>query len=852
MARNVATTVENNFVLGLITERTELRFPQNAATDMDNCVVDLYGRVSRRPGFDLEPGFVATTLTVGTDEDVFTEFVWEGVNGDSGKSFLVQQAGRYLRFFDISSSTMAGANLSSQTIDLNTYVPTSSGENPAVNGCQYASGFGKCFVVNAAIDPIYLTYNAGDETITATEIQVKIRDFEGVDDGLELTERPAIAALATLKTSNPDHYYNLLNQGWFAGDALSQWDTARTDMPSNADIVGLYRGSATDAFDNAIVTSKSPGNTYAPKGHFILDAFNPSRTDAMVAEGFTGATVGSDTAVVDRTLGTDIGDMTGGGGLAACFDGVSVQTKAASAQKSGSPSFAYVGKNYTAASGSTIAGAQVVFPSDWNENATMTVELYAKASAPSSSTDGTLLGTTTTTAGVSIFSTTFPSAYVSSSDTTTVFNYFWVRLSGSGFDPITYASEVTFYSTAVDSGTVVYKRPSTTTFFAGRTFFAGLDSSSLNSRIYFSRIIETDLHYGQCYSDNDPASESLSDFLPSDGGVIAIPEAGRIVRLVNTQSSIVVLATNGVWLVGGTNSAPFSASSYQVKKLSGIGCKSPYSVIDYKGTPVWWGEDGIYTTQYNPNYDSFDVVSMTEDSIKSFFLAIPVANRQYVKGAYDPYEDTLTWIFNDATDITTADFYKYNRALVLRPRSKAFYPWTTEEATPDIRGIVMVGDARRVDNPTLKFPTTYASGVSLVYAQCDSPNYKDWSTYATDVTANTIDEIDYTSYFLTGYYIHGETQRFFQGNYVFVFLDQDTQGSCFMKTIYDWTTSGNSGKWSPEQQIYPDWQTLQAVNYRRLKTRGKGRAMQMYFESEEGKPFSIIGWSVWESGNAGI
>lgn len=850
MARNVATTVENNFVLGLITERTELRFPQNAATDMDNCVVDLYGRVSRRPGYDLEPGYQARTISQDTTEDVFTEFLWEGVNGDSEKSFLVQQAGDTLLFFDVSTSNTAGPDLSSSTITLSTYVPSGSGENPAQKACQYAAGFGKLFVVNSAIDPIYVTYNAGDGTITATAISIKIRDFEGIDDGLDLTER-VTKSVGTLKTDEPDHYYNLLNQGWYAGDALAQWDTARTDMPSNADVVGLYRGSATDAFDNTIVSSKSPGNTYAPKGHFILDAFNPNRTAAMVAEGFTGAVAGSDAVVVDRTLGVNIGDMTANGGLAASFDGDTVQSQANSSARSGTPSTCYVGKNFTGPGGSTIAAAQLVFPSNWSTTATMTIRLYGKATLPANSTDGTLLGTTTAEAGSGGVASKFPITVVTSNDDTTVFNYFWVTLSGTATATV-YVSEVTFYSVLTDSANIVYKRPSTTTFFNGRTFYAGLDASSLNSKIYFTRIIETPAHYGQCYSDNDPTSEELNDFLPSDGGVISIPECGLITKLFNTQTSVLVLATNGVWLIGGSSGAPFSASSYQVKKLSGIGAKSPHSVVDYKGTPIWWGDNGIYTTQYNPNYDAYDVISLTEDSIKTFYLGIPAINRQYAKGVYNPDEDIVTWIFNDSSSLTADDYYKYNRSLVMNPRSKAFYPWTTESTTPAIRGILYVSDAHRNETPVIKYPATYTSGTSLVYAHCDSSTYKDWTTYANEITVSPVDEIDYTSYFLTGYYIHGETQRFFQGNYVFVFLDQDTQGSCFMKTIYDWTTSGNSGKWSPEQQIYPDWQTLQAINYRRLKTRGKGRAMQIYFESEEGKPFSVIGWSVWESGNAGI
>lgn len=841
MARNIATTVENNFVLGLITERTELRFPQNAATDMDNCVLDLYGRVSRRQGMDFEEDYTVQTIVEGTTADAYTEYLWEGVSGDSATSFFVQQTGKTLRFSNADDSNSISSNFTALTINLTTYVPTLSPENPANYPCQYAAGFGSLIIVNAAIDPIVVKYDPITETLMVTEVALQTRDFKGVDDGMELTFRPT-DSVASLKTDEPNHYYNIINQGWHSGDALSQWDTARTDMPSNADIIGLYRASATDAFDNAQVTSRSPGNTSAPRGHYILDAFNPDRTAALVAEGFTGVVVGTDNVVVDRTLGTNIGDMTALGGLAAAFDGILTTTAANSACKTTSAS-AYVGKNYTAASGSTIAAVQVTFPTDFTPTS-RTVRLYAKATAPANATDGTLLGSVD--AGTAKTPVIIPS-----SDTTTVWNYFWVTII-----PISssaqYISETTYYSSLDSTANIVYRRPSTTTFFAGRVFYSGLDESDLGSKIFFTRIIENDDHYAQCYSDNDPTSETLATFLASDGGVISIPECGTIVKLFAAQSSVIVLASNGIWLVSGSGGLTFSATSYQVRKLSGVGSRSPQSVVDYKGLPIWWGEDGIYTMQFNPNYDSFDVVSLTQDSIKTFYLAIPVANRIFVKGVYHPQLDILTWLYNDSASFETADHYKYTRALNMLPRSKAFYPWTFEEADVSIRGIIYFSDAQRLFEPSVKYTVTYTSGTKLVYAQESSSTYKDWSTYAQTIANDVSKEVDYTSYFLTGYYIHGETQRFFQGNYVFVFVDQDTQGSCMMKTIYDWSTSGNSGKWSPEQQIYPDWQTLQSVNYRRLKTRGKGRSMQMYFESEEGKPFSIIGWSAWESGNANI
>jgi hypothetical protein len=42
------------------------------------------------------------------------------------------------------------------------------------------------------------------------------------------------------------------------------------------------------------------------------------------------------------------------------------------------------------------------------------------------------------------------------------------------------------------------------------------------------------------------------------------------------------------------------------------------------------------------------------------------------------------------------------------------------------------------------------------------------------------------------------------------------------------------------------------IKYNRLKVRGEGLALQYKVYSEEGQPFSIVGWSVYETGNASV
>lgn len=134
--------------------------------------------------------------------------------------------------------------------------------------------------------------------------------------------------------------------------------------------------------------------------------------------------------LIDRTLGTNIGDMTSSGGLAAAFDGVTAQAATSGATKL-SNTFGYVGK--TLATASVISKA-VVYGSNNagyvnSINPTVTIDLYGKTgSAPANSTNGTLLGTISFTDTADESGT--PRQVDSSSSA--VWDHAWIRVSHNG------------------------------------------------------------------------------------------------------------------------------------------------------------------------------------------------------------------------------------------------------------------------------------------------------------------------------------------------------------------------------------------------------------------------------------
>lgn len=293
MPRQIKTEVKNKFNMGLITETTGLQSPENSCEETDNCVFHYKGNIFRRYGIDFEPGY--STKIVGREGVVIRTFLWQNAAGLADKNFLVVQVGGVLYFYTTGQDAVS-TGAYSLPVDFSVYATG----DPTLCGtveCQFAFGQGYLFVTNPFADPTYITYNTGTDSFSITRMGLLVRDVKGVVElGVSTDTRPTSLTSA--------HTYNLYNQGWAPTstvDYVNTWrgsgtllmggatGTARSDYPSNADIWWLYRNSS-DVFDRSLPDKRSRGNTPAPKGHYLYNAFN---IDRSVISGVSGLTVTS-------------------------------------------------------------------------------------------------------------------------------------------------------------------------------------------------------------------------------------------------------------------------------------------------------------------------------------------------------------------------------------------------------------------------------------------------------------------------------------------------------------------------------------------------------------------------------
>lgn len=765
MPRQTNVSVENNFIKGLITEATGLNFPENAATDTDNCVFSRIGNVTRRLGLDFETDY--TTAGIDFTGNAISYFKWDNVGGDGNIEILVKQVGGTVYFYRSSSATVASP-LSQQllvsSITLSSFIAAGSGTVDITKECTYAAGNGYLFIFHPNTEPVSCIYSAG--TITGTSVLVKIRDFEGlVELGVADDFRPP--AMTT------QHDYNLRNQGWVATPA---WTATSTTL--NNTQLGVHTWTVQAGLTIGV------GNSVT----IVASVISPG--EGIIANTYMHGTV---TAYAATSLSINVNDSSNTAGIGNSW------------------TFALMGTGKV----TTFQVAVGLLPS--NSDVWWNFKDSTNVFAPATTAANVTLATAPAPKGAFILD---------------AFNQ--DRSSVSGVTGIT----------AVTTEGV---RPSIGAWFQGRIWYSGVNAPGFSESIYFSQIVEVIGQFGKCHQINDPTSEERFDLLPSDGGIVRIQGCGRIFKLFPIQNGMLVFAANGIWFITGSQGIGFTANDYTVTKISAVQSISSTSFVDVQGFPAWWNEEGIYSIL--PGQQGLQVNSVTLPTISSFYESIPLSSKKYARGDYSPLDYTIQWVYRDTEEEDVTSRYQFDRVLNFNASTQSFYPWTVstgEGLTPHVNGVVYIqapGGSTSPD-PIFKYLVSFTSGIEQhTFAEEKDTTYKDWET--------AVVGLDYTSSFTTGYKLHGQAQRKFQPTYVYMFSNNEVNTAYRIQGIWNFANSGNSGKYSAVQLVEINLENFDKA-FKRHKIRGHGVVLQLKVLSVAGEPFDIMGWSIFETINAGI
>ena len=246
--------------------------------------------------------------------------------------------------------------------------------------------------------------------------------------------------------------------------------------------------------------------------------------------------------------------------------------------------------------------------------------------------------------------------------------------------------------------------------FAGRVFYAGLESSSNAGTILFSKLVDTVEDLGICHQQNDPTAEYESDLLDTDGGEIKIPDAIKIQKLYAYQNSLFVFAENGIWQISGVDGI-FRASTYSVNRVSRIGLLNPETFVAAEGVPFWWSRFGIHTLQTDPVSGQGNEQNLTLPTIQSFWDDIESAAKLKAVSTYDSINKRIYWAYpNDGEQVAA----KLNNFLILDVPLQAFYPWKISDQTTNTDAVVGLAFYSSYGAGELELDVTSASGANDV------------------------------------------------------------------------------------------------------------------------------------------
>ncbi len=815
-----AQTSKSTFDLsgGLNTEINEMVWPDGFTTAEANYELLADGTRRRRKGLAAEASAgSAQSIDTMVATQAHQQYKWKTVNGDPTKSFIVHQIGKILYFTN--DDTNPSASWATANVDLEAHAAESSVTLANIRDqvVRFTQGRGHLFVTGPYLKPFYVKWDSGTSDFITTEIPINYRDFDGINDGIDVAQEP-------VGTITADHRYNLRNRGWpqgamdtvFADNAVHPakngvWHSAYERTIDTTTDTTAVEVVGTRALNTTKYNAEVFGNSSAPQGSLFLNPF-----DTTFANFISGAGVAQDIESFTLTPPATTLEITITGHGYSDGDSVTISGQASTYLK-------------------RLFGVESTL-GNWDYNGTYTV---ANKTA-------------------NTFEITVVPPYEFISWVSQNAQLGWV---GSGV------------AIAKSDGSVVERGFQAIGFYAGRVWYAGLADSQFADHVFFSRICQNPINYGECHQRQDPTDENFNDLTAADGGVLIVPGMNGIVDMMNVGTSLVLVGTEGAWEISGGRGTVFTATRFGVKQLTNANLNSATGTLSLDDGGVSVGPSGIYLFGPNQFTGLLEANNMIKETIQTKWNGFTTAQQQRCQVAYDDSKNRIYFMLG-----ATAASNAYTDMLIFDTKKAAWYVYTFAPSVADtaLLSMVAISDADdSSDNQKMKF-LYQATPASVQIADFQQSDYLDFDGNESPLP-----------FMMAGYDNIGEFQRRKQAPIITVFSRRTETGynaaldaavnesSTLMTALWDWTelvqwdspsaptaqetadgTTSNygvSGKIGARNEVYRHVRKFVPLStsdvdgypvvVTRNKVRGRGRVLQLRFEGAATKDSHIIGWA---------
>lgn len=827
---------------GLNTEVSPLSAPEATTVDELNMEIMRDGSRRRRRGIRQEAGgvpYAQSELDPIDDLGVFSRanvYQWESPGSDTSRTIQVVKIGGTLHFYN--DDEILSANKLGYTLSLMDWATTNVQQDVIGSAVTFTSHQGILFVSGRYVTPIYIELLNEDsvESITVTPVTIRVRDFAGIRDEVPSNIKPTVLT--------ESHEYNLINRGWKPGSAdpsgegylkffadtsyypaknMIPWKgySKKAESGYNISTSSYNPADWTKSYSSAKLEAEIFGEADAPQGHVLLNPFNT-----------TYGQVGSGTNAQEVSFISDFNPLPSDGGT---YIEMQLHVPASHLLSVGDP-VEVVGGYITWFYEHTWLGAPSIRKGG---------DIPISGTYPARTGTAGLIIVIRVPVSYDVYKRSNPYDYLIT----------WTGPTTAG----------TLQLPNVIGGVETDRRPTAIAMFAGRMWYAGIDSGRFSDTLLFSQVIlnsETDFDkYGKCYQAGDPTDEFRALVVPTDGGTIQVPGLSGVKAMLPLQNGIMVFASSGVYEISGGRE-PFSANNFTVRRLSDVAAYSSLGMTNTDFGALYTSPRGIYSVVPSEATGALVSQPIIDDNLKTLWNSIPDENQRMSQLAYDYALQKVYLLYSEVG--TEVDHF--TRALVYDLRNKGWYKLSLPY--PEGVGfgyrvrcavITRAGDGSN-NNKKVKFMSTFLS--------TGTPP----QIYALDMDQTSFVDADNRQplpYMITAYDGIGgaEVPRDFahkrQAPVIHVYAKRTETGvdggglpvntsSIILEPRWDFTDTSSTGRAGSPQQAYRSRSLYlgnptedgQPIVISRLKLRGRGKSLHLKFSGEADKDMHVLGYAI--------
>lgn len=414
--------------------------------------------------------------------------------------------------------------------------------------------------------------------------------------------------------------------------------------------------------------------------------------------------------------------------------------------------------------------------------------------------------------------------------------------------------------------------PTSIAFYAGRIWYSGVNEPNFSSNLYFSQVLgSTPDNAGKCYQENDPTDQDINQLLATDGGILKILDMSNVIKMVSFKGSLILFAENGIWQVSGKDFNSFDPTSYNVSKISNRALIGKDGIVenDTSDAIIFLTADSIYELTIDQISGSVIINDLAYAKVRSKYNSIQIANKQKAFVCFDSLRKLFYMFYQSSPYVGSVEYKNYNRVLIYNAILKSFYEYDLGASAiqSPIAGIYLPTAENSNNNFNIYLLTQATAGsVYLKFSQFTNyTDFKDWSTY-------------YSSYLETGFNVLKDmldkakktpliTFNFIRTETGYKVDPSDPSGnsliftnpsSCIFYNKWNYAESWGSG-----EQVYKYLRPYvpsgvsDPLNYdrslitTRVRLRGRGTALDMRLESENGYDMQLLGAALYVSTRTG-